>query len=118
DIGRDDYETAPCWDGMDWTDEDSGYFLEPTDSQPLTLMLNRDMRILREYQRWLTKKFTETEVERRINKYTSHVAFHLYQMYQSMRDDPTTDQDETDRKCRSEIQRVSSTLIKLMEVSR
>ena len=76
------------------------------------------VELLREYRRFLTKKFTETEVERRINKYTSHVAFHLFQMYESVRANPGADTDETDQRCKTEIQRVSSTLIKLMEVSR
>ena len=117
-IGHDEYETGSCWGGVNWTDQDPACFLEPTERQPLTLIINQDMGILRDYRRFLTKKFTETEVERRINKYTSHVAFHLFQMYEWVRQNPGADRDEVDQKCRSEVQRVSSTLIRLMEVSR
>lgn len=117
-INRDKYETGTFWGGLDWTDEDAACFQEPTDSQPLTLIINEDMGLLREFRTTLTRKSVESEVERRINKYTSHVAFHLFQMYESIRENPGTDSDETEQKYRAEIHRVASTLIKLMEVSR
>lgn len=116
-ISRDEYESVECWGGVNWTDEDPGCFKEPTKTAPLTLIINKDMGSLREYRKYLTKNFTETEVERRINKYTSHVAFHLYQMYQVASKVPA-DPDGADQRWREEIQRVSATLIKLMEVSR
>jgi hypothetical protein len=116
-IGRDDYETVECWGGANWTDDDPGCFKEPTERAPLTLIINEDMAMLREYRRYLTKRNTESEVERRINKYTSHVAFHLYQMFQASKQ-TDADADTTDQRRRAEIQRVSATLIKLMEVSR
>jgi hypothetical protein len=117
-IGRDDYGRIDCWGGKSWTDDDPGCFAEPTERSPLTLIINEDMGAIREYRRYLTKQFTESEVERRINKYTSHVAFHLYQMYQaSGRADAEAETGVDDRR-RAEIQRVSMTLIKLMEVSR
>ncbi len=43
----------------------------------------------------LAKKNIETTIQQRINKYTTHVAFHLYQMYlkkkavESKSDSPT-----------------------------
>jgi len=117
-IDRDKYDSGTCWGGMDWTDDDSACYQDPTESQPLTLIINEDMSILREFRMALTRKSTESEVERRINKYTSHVAFHLFQMYESMRDNPGADSDDTEQKCRAEIHRVASTLVKLMEVSR
>ena len=85
------------------------------------MIINKDMEALRRYKNYLTKNFMESEVERRVNKYTSHIAFHLYQMYQSAirggggRDNSGEDADERHR---AEINRVSSTLLKLMEVSR
>jgi hypothetical protein len=115
-INRDDYESVECWSGSNWTDEDSGCFTEPTERAPLTLIINKDMGALQEYRRYLTKNYVETEVERRINKYTSHVAFHLYQMYQATLE-PTEVAIEPQHQ-RAEIQRVAMTLIKLMEVSR
>jgi hypothetical protein len=120
-IGIDDYQTVECWGGVDWTDEDPGSFKEPTDRAPLTLIINKDMAAVREYRRFLTRTYTETEVERRITKYTSHVAFHLYQMYQAATATPKNsngDGEANDQRHRAEIQRVAMTLIKLMEVSR
>jgi hypothetical protein len=75
-IKRDDY-AQPCWDADEWTDEDPGAFLAPTDRAPLTLIINEDMGALRDFRRALTKRNTEQDVERKVNKYTSHIAFHL-----------------------------------------
>jgi hypothetical protein len=116
-ITSDDYDTVECWGGANWTDDDPGSFTDPTERAPLTLIINEDMAMLREYRRYLTKRNTESEVERRINKYTSHVAFHLYQMFQASKQ-ADGDPDSADQRRRAEIQRVSATLIKLMEVSR
>jgi hypothetical protein len=116
-IGRDDYDSTPCWNETSWTDQDSGCFKEPTDRTPLTLIINEDMEALREYKRGLTKKNTEQEVERRVTKYTSHIAYHLYQMYQASQG-KKEDIDEADTRRREEISRVAMTLIKLMEVAR
>jgi hypothetical protein len=117
-INRDDYDTTPCWNETSWTDHDSGCFKEPTDRTPLTLIINEDMEPLREYKRALTKKHTEQEVERRVNKYTSHIAYHLYQMYQASQANKETDIDAADARRQDEIRRVAMTLIKLMEVAR
>lgn len=118
-INRDDYESVECWNGANWTDDDPGCFKEPTKTAPLTLIINKDMGLLRDYRKYLTKNYTETEVERRINKYTSHIAFHLYQMYQAAgKAVADANRDGIDQRQRPEIQRVSATLIKLMEVSR
>lgn len=116
-IDRDEYDSVECWGGADWTDEDPGCFKDPTKTAPLTLIINKDMGALREYRKYLTKNYTESEVERRINKYTSHVAFHLYQMYEAAGKNEE-DTDNADQRRREEVQRVSATLIKLMEVSR
>ena len=117
-IKRDDYDVTPCWGVSSWTDEDPGCFKEPTDRAPLTLIINEDMGDIREYRRFLAKKSTETEVERRINKYTSHVAYHLYQMYQATVGRKEENLDLAEARRREEIRRVALTLIKLMEISR
>ena len=68
----------------------------------------------------LGTKLGETTIQQRINKYTAHVAFHLYQMYekqkQSEKQPGATDAPNEDQ-MRDEIQRVSRTLLKLMEVT-
>ena len=117
-ISRDDYDDIPCWNETSWTDQDPGCFKEPTSRTPLTLIINEDMEALREYKRILTKKHTEQEVERRVNKYTSHIAYHLYQMYQASQGRKEDDLDAAETRRREEIGRVAMTLIKLMEVAR
>lgn len=117
-IDRDHYESMECWGDAGWSDDDSGCFLQPTPRTPLTLVINKDMAALREYRKFLTRSFTEQEVERRINKYTSHVAFHLYQMYQSTVGRNEEDLNIAEARRREEIRRVALTLVKLMEVSR
>ena len=93
-------------------------FMEPTERAPLILIINEDMEALREFRRALTKKNTEQEVQRKVNKYTSHIAFHLYQMYQATQSQKEDDIDAADARRREEIRRVAMTMIKLMEVAR
>jgi hypothetical protein len=110
-----------CW-GSAWSAAESGSYEEPSAKSPLTIFVNQDMELLATYREALiAKKHAETTIQQRINKYTTHVAFHLYQMYQKKKqvegqpgeglEAPNEDQ------MRDEIQRVSRTLIKLMEVS-
>ncbi len=117
-ITRDDYESIPCWGSLSWSDGDAGCFQEPTERTPLMLIINEDMEALREYRKYLTLSYTETEVKRRTSRYTSHIAFHLYQMYQATVGRKEDDLDLADANRREEITRVSMTLIKLMEVAR
>ena len=57
-IKRDEYE-QPCWNANEWTDEDAGAFLAPTERAPLILIINEDMTVLREFRQALTKRNTE-----------------------------------------------------------
>ncbi len=116
-IKRDQY-AQPCWNAGEWTDEDSGAFIAPTERAPLILIINEDMEALREYRRALTKRNTEQDVERKMNKYTSHIAFHLYQMYQETQGKKDVNVDEADAGRRKEIRRVSMTMIRLMDVGK
>jgi hypothetical protein len=118
-IDRDKYESTNSWDDNGgWTDEDPGCFLPPTARRPLILILNKDMTELRDYKKFLTKSYTEQEVERRISKYVSHICFHLYQMHQATIGRVDKDLKLAEKQRREEIRRVALTLIKLMEVSR
>jgi len=67
----------------------------------------------------ITRKLEEATVKDRLTKYNSHVSFHLYQMYneQKRRNDEREKLVEPDD-LRAEINRVGSTLIRVMEVSR
>jgi hypothetical protein len=62
-------------------------------------------------------------IQQRINKYTAHVAFHLYQMHLTKKEreakivaDEVT-QVPSDEQMQDEIKRVAVTLVKLMTVS-
>lgn len=116
-ITRDDYD-QPCWEADEWTDDDPGAFLPPTNHAPLTLIINEDMTALREFRRALTRRNTEQDVERKVNKYTSHIAFHLYQMYLATQGKKEQeDIDLADARRREEIRRVATTMIRLMDVA-
>ena len=115
-IKRDEYE-QPCWNNSEWTDEDAGAFIGPTDRTPLTLIINEDMTALRDFKQALTKRNTEQDVQRKVNKYTSHVAFHLYQMYQATVGKKEREVDAADAARREEVRRVAITMIKLMDVA-
>jgi hypothetical protein len=115
-IKRDEYE-QPCWNASEWTDDDAGAFVAPTERGPLVLIINEDMKELRDFAKALAKRNTEQDVLRKLNKYTSHIAFHLYQMYQSTIGRKDEDVDTADAARRSEIRRVALTMIKLMDVA-
>jgi hypothetical protein len=115
-ITRDEYN-QPCWNEPEWTDEDAGAFLKPTERAPLILIINQDMAALRDFRQALAKRNTEQDVQRKLNKYTSHIAFHLYQMYQATIGKKDEDVDAADAARRAEVRRVALTMIKLMDVA-
>ncbi|WP_368506921.1 hypothetical protein [Bradyrhizobium lupini] len=115
-ITRDEYD-QPCWNSDEWTDEDAGAFLKPTERAPLILIINQDMVALREFRQALAKRNMEKDVERKLTKYTSHIAFHLYQMYQATIGKKDDDVDAADAARRAEVRRVALTMIKLMDVA-
>ena len=107
-----------CWGGQ-WSGEDAGSFEPPSAKSPLTIFINDDMDLVASYRdKLLSKKLSESTIQQRINKYTAHVAFHLYQMYQKTKQAQNEGGDApSEEQMRDEIKRVSHTLIKLMEVS-
>lgn len=120
-VERKDWGEDTCW-GQQWSGSEPGAFEEPSAKSPLTIFINQDMDLLASYRDSLvSKKLAETTIKQRINKYTAHVAFHLYQMYEKKKqlaaqangaaDGPNEDQ------MRDEIQRVAKTLLRLMEVT-
>ncbi len=120
-VKKENWETQTCW-GQPWSGVEPGAFDPPTAKSPLFIYINQDTDLLTTYRDALVaKKLAETTIKQRVNKYTTHIAFHLYQMYQKKRtveaqpggtaDSPSDDQ------MRDEIQRVARTLIKLMDVS-
>lgn len=120
-VKKENWGEETCW-GSAWSATEAGSFEEPSPKSPLTIFVNQDMDLLTTYRESLiAKKHAETTIQQRINKYTTHVAFHLYQMYEKKKQvlaQPGEGLEApNEEQMRDEIQRVSRTLIKLMEVS-
>ena len=124
-VHESEWDTGTCWGTQTWTKDDVAAFTEPTESTPLTLIINADAEELKAYRESLVKRtLDEATVQERMSRYTAHVAFHLYQMYRFKRSRlEAQSADESLRvpgedEMRLEIARVATTLIRLMEVSR
>jgi hypothetical protein len=120
-VKKENWDDETCW-GETWNGDDAGSFEPPSAKSPLTIFVNQDMELLASYREMLiAKKNAETTIQQRINKYTAHVAFHLYQMYLKNKEVESqangTAEAQTEEQMRDEIQRVARTLLKLMEVS-
>lgn len=119
-VKRENWDAETCW-GERWSGGDAGAFDEPTATAPLYLYINQDFDLLATYRDFMTnKRLDETTIQQRINKYTAHVAFHLFQMYQNKKQAKTKGGEngevQTEEQMRNEIGRVAQTLLKLMEV--
>lgn len=128
-IEKGKWDSGTCWGADSWTGDDAAAYQTPTETHPLTLVINKDFSALDTYRKYLVgKKTAETEIKSRLQKYNSHVAFHLYQMYQAALQVPVADSSsDTDEDApralkpheqRAEIHRVSMTLLRLMQVAR
>lgn len=117
-IKKENWNEENCW-GNTWSAAEPGSFEEPSTRSPLTIFVNQDMELLATYREsLLAKKQAEATIQQRINKYTAHVAFHLYQMFEKKQAKPNEGfEGPNEEQMRDEIQRVARTLIKLMEVS-
>jgi hypothetical protein len=120
-----EWDQETCWAATPWTKGDPGCFQPPSSNAPLTLFINQDMELLASYRDGLlAKQLAESTIQERITKYTSHVAFHLYQMHTDQKARSENQSAEpnaaglTEDDMREEIRRVATTLIRLMEVSR
>ena len=117
-----EWKTTPCWSGSEWTSADAGCYQEPTQSNPLVLIINEDCGLLKAARdAMIGRKLDESTIKRRVNNYTAHIAYHLWQMYQSVqaaRESNLVDETvgvPTDDQLWGEIDRVAATLINLME---
>jgi hypothetical protein len=90
------------------------------------LVINEDFDPLEQFRRAVTggsKKLDPATITRRVTRYTSHVAFHLYQMHENYRSlqelarKDTEVHEPTTAEMNGEINRVAATLTKMMEVS-
>jgi hypothetical protein len=131
-INKDDWNNPqrPCFQGGGaWTENDAGCFLEPSPTQPLLLLVvNEDMALLKNFRENMLKRKPPLDpktIADRTNRYISYVAFHLYQMYGEKKriegfvakspDDPTP-HSVSEREMRAEINRVGTTVMKVMEL--
>jgi len=119
-VRKDHWGEETCW-GEQWTGSDAGSFEPPTARSPLTIFINQDMDLLTSYRDLLlAKKHAETTIQQRINKYTAHIAFHLYQIYEKQKEVKSetggATEAPTEEQMRDEIKRVARTLLRLMEV--
>src|SRR6266508_409900 len=123
-VERANWDKGYSWSNEDqWTAEDAACFVDPSESKPLVLIINQDMGLLRDYQDSLkVKKLEPGTVKERVTRYTSHVAFHLYQMYLHYQEEQKAQSNDpgikpqTPEQMRGEINRVAATLIKVMQV--
>jgi hypothetical protein len=112
-----------CWDAERWTADDAACFRDPSETQPLILIINEDMDLLTRWQDAMrAKKLEPSTIKDRVTRYTSHVAFHLYQMYlnahaaQEAQALDAAVAEPTPEQMRGEVNRVAATLIKVMQV--
>lgn len=120
-VKRENWKDGNCW-GEQWTANDPGSIEPPSAKSPLTIFINQDMDLLASYRETLlAKKNAETTIQQRINKYTAHIAFHLYQMHLKRKEVESHPESNgsapNEEQMRAEIERVAQTLLKLMEVS-
>lgn len=123
-VTKDQWDSGTCWDSTNWGPDDPGAFQDPTPTKNLTLILNEDYAALTQYKEYLVaRKLAESDIERRLRRYKAHMYYYLYLMYQSI--DARARQAAKDdakpvvlsaEERRGEIQRVATTMMKLMEV--
>ena len=132
-IDKNDWNTNTRWGESGWDQNHSACFVEPKTDHPLRLIINSDYSLFKGYQdEQIAKRADEKRLEEKKTKYVSHVAYHLYQMYlakteqakakseastveasQEVEAKPPSDDEQ-----QAEINRVASTILRLMEVMR
>ncbi len=81
-IKEEQWKDYDCWGSGEWTANDVGCFVEPTDTAPLTLVLNEDFDPIRRYcDDMIARNLAEKYIEDQKTRYNSTVAYHLYLMY-------------------------------------
>ena len=81
-IKQEQWRDYDCWGRDEWTANDVGCFVEPTDTAPLTLVLNEDFAPIRRYcDDMVERTLAERYIDDQKTKYNSTIAYHLYLMY-------------------------------------
>lgn len=103
--------------GQPWSGTEPGSFEPPSASSPLTILINNDTDLWTTFREGLVaRKLAESTISQRKVRYATHVAFHLYQMYEKQAKPSDETEKPNEAQMREEIQRVAKTLVKLMEV--
>jgi hypothetical protein len=109
-----------------WSANLAACFVAPTAREPLTLIVNTGFAPFREFSQWLIQ---EQQSEARINekkvKFETHVCYHMYQMYRAVQKraeqkaaNESIGEAPNEALLAQEVNRVASTLLHLMKVSR
>jgi len=124
-VTKEQWPSPTCWNTAEWTQNDPGAFQAPTTNEPLTLLINQDYGLFAEFREELTaRRLAESTIHERLTRYTSHVAYHLWQMHkfsESLRKGNIEEAEEgnrfTEDEMREEIRRVASTLLLLTRLT-
>lgn len=113
---------SPCWGSSKWTKDDAGSFEEPNGNTPLTLIVNNDAELLKSARdQMLARQLEQSTIEERLGRYTAHIYFHLFNMYQFLQAIKKQSEEAegthipNDNELRAEINRVAITLASLMD---
>ncbi len=109
-----------------WSPNLAACFVGPTAREPLTLIVNTGFAAFRDFAQWLIQEQqTEARIHEKKVKYETHVCYHMYQMYRAVQkrtEQKTADENVSDvpneALLAQEVNRVASTLLHLMKVSR
>jgi hypothetical protein len=119
-ITKEQWKDHDCWGGDEWTANDVGCFVEPTDTAPLKLILNTDFEPIRAYcDDMVNRSLAEKYIEDQKTRYNSTVAYHLYLMYldyKKQMDDSAAGKADAPRidGNRNEINRVGTSMVTMM----
>ena len=120
-ISEKDYGETECPWGEAWDTSMAGAFIEPREKKPVTLIVNVDHELYRQFMaQELKGKPAESTIKRHRTRYIAHICYYLYQMFLSQQnprsvsgaaDSPT---EPTDERNIQEINRVAKMLVRLM----
>lgn len=119
-IKQEQWKEYDCWASDEWTANDVGCFVEPTETAPLTLVLNEDFDPIRRYcDDMVNRNLAEKYIDEQKTRYNSTVAYHLYLMYvayQKQLDASKATGAEVAKleDLRDEINRVGTSLVTMM----
>lgn len=125
-LKREDWGSCPCFEAQVWTGNDPGSFEIATGDRGLRLLINEDFQPFLDFKEDLTRRrLAEATISQRTLRYTTHLAFHLWQMSQALKarqlerqkaatEDEAPAQISGDE-LSAEIRRVATTLLQVME---